>query len=171
MAGLQNWNGSSFVDGQPRLWNGSTFVAPSACHIWDGTKFAKVWPNFQRQRMNKSGTFTMTYNSPRIVTGWASDGTYPATITSDQLIVAGGGTATAFVSWTATGGYGYRMNLRQNGTVLGYQDRGFNSSGTFTFSVTVTLAEGDKLDLYVSNFSASGGDPQVTAGYVDIVPA
>lgn len=170
MAGLKTWDGSAFVDGQPRIWNGSAFVTPSACHVWDGTQFVKVWPTFSRQRMTKSGTWIMSMNAR--VTGWVPDVTSPATIVSDQLVVDSGGSATIDVSWTiASIGYGYRMNLRRNAVTIAYQDRAFNQNGTFTFSASsVTLAHGDTLDLWVSNQTGGGGSPQLTAGHIDVTP-
>ncbi len=44
------WNGSTFVDPSAlKRWNGSAFVDVSAAYIWDGAGFVKVWPTLVLQ--------------------------------------------------------------------------------------------------------------------------
>lgn len=53
--------------------------------------------SFMRQRMDKSGTFTPTQNTTTQVTGWASNSSYPATVTNNRMVIQGGG---ATLVWT-----------------------------------------------------------------------
>lgn len=167
MAGLSVWNGSSFVGGQPRIWNGTAFVPPSSCHVWDGSQFVKVWPSFVRQRMNQSGSFTPpSPNTQALVTGWTSDVTYPAVIVSNQLEVAVGGPASVtFGAKSGTGTAARYVYLRHNNTQIATFTIASGASGSATW--TGTLADGDLLTMWVQRGSVSVG---VSAGYIDVQP-
>lgn len=116
-------------------------------------------PNFVRQRMVKSGTWSVTNNSTVQVTGWASDGTYPANVVSNGLVVTGAGQAT--ISWNLTVNSGNASNwkIRLNGSEVGS-----NTSG----STTCTLAEGDRIEVWRS--SVGFLTHSVTGGYVEVIP-
>lgn len=170
MPGLKTWNGSAFVDYQPRIWNGSAFVAPSACWIWDGTKYVKVWPTFARQRMVKSGTYTPPQSSTTQVTGWASDTTYPAVVQSNALKIVGSGaiTLTVLVDTTSSGS-GPSWRVMRNST----QVNQFTSSAgqTYTKTYNLTVADGDLISLtaIASGFGLYCGiEPP---SYIDAAPA
>lgn len=115
--------------------------------------------NFVRQRMVKSGTWSVTDNSTVQVTGWASDGTYPANVVSNGLVVTGAGQAT--ISWNLTVNSGNASNwkIRLNGSEVGS-----NTSG----STTRTLAEGDRIEVWRS--SVGFLTHSVTGGYVEVIP-
>lgn len=169
MAGLKAWNGSAFVDGEPRIWNGSAFVAPSTIHVWNGSAFVKVWPSFVRQRMNKNGNYAVQVSWNRI-TGWASDATYPATITSNQLVVQGGGSATVTLSVRFAAAYiNTPVELRLNGTkVAQVTSSGGGAANTQTTTWSGVLTEGDLLDAWTT----AGGSPVINASptYIDVNP-
>lgn len=161
MAGLSVWNGSAFVDGDPKIWNGSAFVAPSECHIWNGSAFVKVWPTFARQRMVKSGTWSSSYMSGTMqVTGWASDGTYPAAVSGNSLVVSGSGSVTVSWSFTGSGGGSSNWKIRHNSSGIGS-----NRSGT----VSRTVADGDTISFWYTNAGAL--NYTITGGYVEIIPS
>lgn len=160
MPGLKAWDGSSFVDGEPRIWNGSAFVAPSSCHAWDGSQFVKVWPTFTRQRMVKVGTFGRpgNINATEKITGWSSDTTYPASITSDSLVVQGSGTVTLAWSFSGSGG---TTTVRHNGTQVGSGRSG---------STQIAVTSGDEITGWLT--STYGVNTSVTAGsWIEVAPA
>ena len=164
MAGLKAWNGSAFVDGEPRIWNGSAFVAPSAIHIWDGSQFVKVWPNFVRQRINRSSTWTIPASWTK-VPGWSSDGTYPAVVSSDSMIVTGSGSATVSFSASVQAAQHVQVRLMINGA-----QRAISAQGTGaveTGSWTGALADGDVIHL-----EAMQTWPGMTGStaYIDVIP-
>lgn len=168
MAGVKVYQGGVFVDGQPRIWNGSSFVAPSAIHVWNGSAFVKVWPSFVRQRINKSGSWAISTGGLAQVTGWASDGTYPAAIHADALVVAGSAHVTVTVSVQRTFNFvSSTVELRRNGTAI--QSGSFSGeSGTLTW--TGDIADGDQLTVWASR--SSGTSVSVLAGtYIDVNPS
>lgn len=165
MAGLKAWDGSAFVDGQPRIWNGTTFVAPSACHIWDGSGFVKVWPSFSRQRMIKVGAHKVGGAVGKVL-GWASDSTYPATVTSDSLIVQGSGACMIAAQVSETHSLGNaEFTLRRNGVVIATQ---LNTGSLTAFSVAQTVAAGDTIELYAK--VSPSGTINAANTYVEVIP-
>ena len=122
--------------------------------------------SFARQRVNKNGGY-VTDNGP--VTGWTSDSTYPATITSNQLVVQGSGTATpkAVVVVTGWNGGAAQVALHHNGVSIGSIT--INGSTTFTISPAArAFADGDKLDLRVTNGFGSITGTITTGTYVEV---
>ena len=175
MAGLKAWSGSAFVDGQPRIWNGTTFVAPSACHIWDGSKFVKVWPSFSRQRMNKTtATEHRSAKTTNPVPGFVSDSTYPATVTGGTtLVIAGSGPVTVTARVTGqlelAGVSSATATLYRNGASLGTATITSTTAQTVPITWSGTVAEGDTLTLgwTTNTFYAS---TMLAGTYIEVEP-
>ena len=124
--------------------------------------------SFARQKMNKNGGYATDNGT---VTNWTSDSTYPATITSNQLVVQGSGTATpkAVVVVTGWGGGTAQVALHHNGVSIGSFT--INGSTTFTISPAArAFAAGDTLDLRVTNGFGRFTGTITTGTYVEIAP-
>lgn len=141
-------------------------VATSTSQAYVPTVSAEV--PFSRQRMDKSGSAAAGSGK---VTGWVSDGTYPASVVSDALVVAVGGlaTITASVGWSASFATG-TFSIRRNGTQIAVSSTlgsgGTVTSGTATVTASnVTLAAGDTIELY-----RTGSLAVTTSTYVDVNP-
>lgn len=172
MAGLKAWDGSAFVDGEPRIWDGSGFVAPSSCHVWDGSEFVKVWPSFVRQRIVKSGSFAISSAGTRyVLPDWAQDATWPGQIVSNRLVVAGSGTASVSVSVTRNS-TGSTTSVTLFVMVNGSQVDSFTVSSNSTRQWDggpLAVADGDTIHLEVQRTSGSGM-PSIVDGWIDLTP-
>ncbi|QRY62766.1 hypothetical protein JVX90_00365 [Gordonia sp. PDNC005] len=128
---------------------------------------------FSRQKMVKSGDIQADQNP---VTGWVSDGTYPATIASNKLVVAGGGPATvnAVVDGRSANGWGYSTygRLYVNGSQVAsvtWANTAARATKTVTWSGTV--AAGALIHIEWTNTSNIAGDPLYGGtSYVEVVP-
>lgn len=124
--------------------------------------------SFARQRMDKSGSFSRNGTpGTYLVTGWVSNATNPATVTSDKLVVVGGGACTVTAAVNIGGGLvSSTLDLRKNsttgadGTSLGTVSAP-TWTGVRTITATPTLAAGDTLSLWL--IVAMNGDKTVTA--------
>jgi hypothetical protein len=126
--------------------------------------------SFARQRMDKSSSQSVAAGTNTKLTGFTSDGTYPATVTSNALVVAGGGLANITATVTASGGLSASSaELRKNGTSIGSVSLP-TANGTRTITVNShTLADGDQLTVW--HIGTFNGNKTVTAAMVDVVPA
>ena len=124
---------------------------------------------FLRQKMNKTGNTTAAANP---VTGWTSDATYPATITSNKLQIVGSGTITITASanvattWQAAS----TVTLYRNGVAIGSQTWATLTSAT-TKTITVpgvSVAAGDLIHIGITG---SGMTLAATNTYIEVVPA
>lgn len=130
-------------------------------------------PAFSAQRMNKSGNFSLSGTMQR-VTGWTSDSSEPATITSNELNFTTTATANAQItcyinktgvnslSGSATG------SLRVNGTEVASGTTASGTTGNATLTWTGTLSASDKIALWANR---SNGTVNLVAGtYIRVEP-
>lgn len=127
---------------------------------------------FSRQRMVKSGDIQAGQNP---VTGWVSDGTYPATITSNKLQVVGGGPATvnAVIDGRSVNGWGYSLGrLYVNGSqVASVTWANAEARATKTVTWSGTVAAGALIHIEWTNVNNIAGDPLYGGTtYVEVVP-
>lgn len=131
--------------------------------VYVGT--VKVWPDFARQRMNKTGSWGPAGYTAAIVTGWAPDSTYPATISADTLVVTGGGSANISAHLTTTAQWpigSITVELRVNGVAVDSA----SGAGTHTLTWSGVLNEGDTAALWASGAWTNS----ITAAHVDVIP-
>lgn len=141
--------------------------------IYGGATLLWERPAFTQQRMNKSGNYNSGSNfSLEQVTGWVSDGTYPATVTSHKLVVQGSGTVTITAVLdqqtddTAKPG---ALKLMHNSSIIATGDMtNYQNRQTITVTATdVDVAEGDTVWLQVQTGSSVAAI--VYAGsYIDV---
>lgn len=121
-----------------------------------------------RQKMTRSISFVGSNGVEQTVTDWSSDGTYPATVASNALVVAGSGTATVTLSLQYSGSAGATgtARLKRNGTQVGSTIT-MPSDNTYTTSWTGALTSGDTL---TATFTKGGYTGLLIAGFIDVVP-
>ena len=91
-------------------------------------------------------------------TGWASNTTYPCTVTSNALQVSGAGTVT--LAWSLAG-TGTGLQIKRNGTIV--VGPGAARSGT----ASITVANGDLLTVEI--LMAFFPNSTVTSGgYIEV---
>lgn len=148
MTGLKVWNGSAFVDGVPKVWNGGAFVNAKEAHIWDGTKFVKVWPSLPEYvgGVYQSGTTTTvpTHQSgdllvlcmfntqavPTLNSGWTRLGEYGQSFgrfTVDYKIGTGSETLLSSTGTVET------ITVYRGATAIALVDSTFGSPGPITY--------------------------------------
>ncbi|GAC70720.1 hypothetical protein [Gordonia soli] len=124
-----------------------------------------------RQRINKSGSQSIGSQSTAgyvQVTSWTSDASYPATITADELVVAGNGSATITLSYANTGGSFRKAALLLNGTVVAESPA---NSGSGTLTYTANLIAGDKIRHSIYNNAFASTTTVTAAGTsIDVNP-
>lgn len=114
--------------------------------------------SFARQRMDKSGTYTAVGGNTYVqATGWASNVTFPCTVTSNQLVVVGSGSVT--LAWNLTSNNAIR--IMKNGVQVAVPTSGV------TGSTPLTVADGDLLRVdvlmaFFPNTTLSAG------GYIEL---
>ncbi len=115
-----------------------------------------------RQKMNKSGTQNILTGTPAIVTAWTSDGTYPATISANSLVIQGSGYYTARAYCSLVNG-NVTFELRINGTTVATT----STSGTTIEYSGPPLSNNDTVSLYASTSSVG---VIAAATYVEVEP-
>lgn len=118
---------------------------------------------FTNVGMNKVGTFDNGTSMTKI-TGWSADTTnYPETVvTSDSLIVIGGGTVNAVVhveGRRSSSFYSQTYRVHVNGSPAGVGYTYTSGSNTFTvdFTDSITVSDGDVVDLRRESSTAGSG--------------
>lgn len=155
----------------PAVTAGSSLDTPTAtstsqAHVPDVTAAVTL----VRQQMDKSGNFTTA--GAQKVTGWTSDATYAATITSNALVLQGSGTVniTLSAAWSAsftTGQIRIYRNGAQIATSATVGNGGTVTSGTATVTANgVAATHGDTFEVYkTGNLAINSGT------YLDVNPA
>lgn len=125
--------------------------------------------NLTRQRMNRSGTFSGSNGSEQTLNGWSSDATYPADVSGNALIVAGGGnsTVTFSINFATTFSVSGTCRLYRNGSQIG-STLTMSSNGTYNIVWSGTLSANDAL---TATFTKGGSFGSVSSGYIDAAPA
>ena len=116
-------------------------------------KIAGPLVSFARQRMNKVGTNTASTSSS-IVTGWASDASYPANVVSNQLVVSGnraGATVFASVYQGSAANNSGSIGLYKNGALIGSTITFSSSITTRTITATTDVVSGDVIEMRSSS--------------------
>lgn len=120
-----------------------------------GTVTAVV--NLTRQRLYLPNTWTSTGDGQ--VTGWASDPTYPATVSNNALVVQGTGTLYIRLAARIESSVSRTLNLRVNGTSV--WSKTYATRVTETNAAQFALHDGDVIDLY---WSGGGGGTRYIYG-------
>lgn len=128
------------------------------------------------QRMNKSGTQSISASTMTKVTGWTADAGYPSTaITSDGLVVTGSGTMVIHAQ-VVFAGAGTTANtkgcqIKVNSTVVA-TFTGTTSTATWGGTQSIALANGDVITMEATHSSATASNRVVQASgtylYFDI---
>lgn len=119
----------------------------------------RPWASYLRQRMNKSGSFTVLGSGSGAVTGWMSDTTAPASISSNRyLVVAADGVATVTLNLGDYTGAA-QLGIYHAGVLIG--------QGNTTFSISsVSVTAGQQFDVRRISGAATGGT--YSAGYLEL---
>lgn len=133
-------------------------IAATSSTTTDGSATTTI-VTYTRQRMNKSGAFTVLTSGAGAVTGWASDATAPATVSSNRyLVVSTTGVATVTLNLGDYTGAA-QLGIYQAGVLIG--------QGNVTFSVTgVSVTAGQQFDVRRITGSATGGT--YSTGYLEL---
>ena len=109
--------------------------------------------------MNKSGAFTVPASGAGAVTGWTSDATAPASVSSNRyLVVSTTGVATVTLNLGDYTGAA-QLGIYQAGVLIG--------QGSTTFSIpSVSVTAGQQFDVRRISGSATGGT--YSAGYLEL---
>ncbi|EAS0269347.1 hypothetical protein E7939_21890 [Salmonella enterica] len=136
---------------------------------------ARKWSSFSRQRVNKVGNWATT-NGDTPATGWASDGTYPATAASNALEASGGGTATVRAVIVMSSGF-YNTDLKlwrwRGGVTTQLAGSGAGGSTTTTLTAAAQTVQAGDLYFITANggFTAGSMSVQAAGTYIEIEPA
>ncbi|WP_156769445.1 hypothetical protein [Nocardia sp. 852002-20019_SCH5090214] len=123
------------------------------------------------QKMNKSGTMSVTASTPTIVPTWTADAGYPATtITSNALVVDRAGTVNVTARMAISGnsfaatitGYIYLNGVQIKSATLA-------TTGTITLDIAgVAVGAADTLDMRVAASFGSGNTLAAAGTYLQI---
>lgn len=122
--------------------------------------------------MVKSGTWQTTAEPWGRVPGWVPDSTHPAMIDADRISVVGSGTVVLTAQATnQTGAWAYgRIRVMHNGILVG-GEHDIGSGATVTITETITVADGDFIEMQGRRGANFSHFLNMTAGFVDITPA
>lgn len=177
MPGFKVYTGTGYVDGTPKVWDGTQFVTARECHVWDGAKFVKAWPSITRQRMDKAGASPV--GSKAQVTGWVSDTDYPAVVDSNarlqvQAPVPPQAVITVYLIYESTSNIDIFVEI--NGSTVKTQripskTGGVNQTVTITHG-PYTPSAGDLIGISATRTTVGAAVPGIKDGsYIDWNPA
>lgn len=125
----------------------------------------------ERQRMNKVARQAVSSGSWYDITGWSSDGTYPATISGGNMVIEGGGDVTVTLSWTLDTAFSTVWNVRvlRNSSVV-YTSPNRSADGTYNEVFALTVADGDVLQVQAQRGTNATSMYFDVPSYLDVNP-